>query len=456
MTWERRCYWGILLLAVLLRIGLLGAKWSELTEDRDAYLGIAAAVAAGQGFSSPGTDTPTAFRPPLYPFMLAFPARWWGAWGIAGLQLVVGVLGVACTMGWAREWFSARGMVLAGGIVACDPLLLRYTPQPMTEVTCATLLAGLLWAWARAERRSRDVDGLSRRAWGACFRCWLPVGALLGLTILCRPAFLPVPAVLVCFWGAVLLWSTFRGRQTQAPSANPSETDGHSNHPAWEQILLAVCVGGIGVLLCLPWGIRNASVLGEFKLTTTHGGYTLLLGNNPTFFEAVVRQPLGTTWGDYPADHPLSQPRWLQGVEAELARQGAQTEFERDRAQYRLALGHITADPEMFVRACLLRAVRLWSPWPIGPEASQLPRLLVWAVGGFYGVLYLLAIAGTWRLLRQPGGWTRLAPALAVLLTLFCVHLFYWSNARMRAPVMPILAILATASLPPTKPSATQ
>ncbi|MEZ5949891.1 MAG: glycosyltransferase family 39 protein [Planctomycetaceae bacterium] len=169
------CFWGILLAALLLRGSMLAVKWSELTEDRDGYLGIAAAIMAGDGFCTPGSSVPTAFRPPLYPLLLSLPDSWAGSLGIAVVQLFLGLACVAGTMIWARQWIPRGGVCLAGAIVACDPLLLRYTSQPMTEVASAALTAWLMWAWCRYARQ---------RNWGnLCL-----TGGLFGLAVLCRPA----------------------------------------------------------------------------------------------------------------------------------------------------------------------------------------------------------------------------------------------------------------------------
>ena len=44
--------------------------------------------------------------------------------------------------------------------------------------------------------------------------------------------------------------------------------------------LLAVTL----VLVLSPWMIRNLLVFGEPVWTTTHGGYTLALANNPVYY----------------------------------------------------------------------------------------------------------------------------------------------------------------------------
>ena len=54
-------------------------------------------------------------------------------------------------------------------------------------------------------------------------------------------------------------------------------------------LLAAVC--GLA-----PWAIRNQIVVGRPIVSTTHGGYTLLLGNNPSFYDHLRTAPRGTVW----------------------------------------------------------------------------------------------------------------------------------------------------------------
>src|SRR5436309_2095528 len=60
-----------LMIGLGLRLFIILNQASQLTVDRDAYLGIATSVVEGRAYSSPGSTDPTAFRPPLYPLVLA-------------------------------------------------------------------------------------------------------------------------------------------------------------------------------------------------------------------------------------------------------------------------------------------------------------------------------------------------------------------------------------------------
>ncbi|MBX3436582.1 MAG: hypothetical protein KF861_03760 [Planctomycetaceae bacterium] len=57
---------GVLMGAALFRAGV-ATFWPEnLHQDRDIYMALAEGIAAGRGFSVPGSEVPTAYRPPLY------------------------------------------------------------------------------------------------------------------------------------------------------------------------------------------------------------------------------------------------------------------------------------------------------------------------------------------------------------------------------------------------------
>ena len=56
--------------------------------------------------------------------------------------------------------------------------------------------------------------------------------------------------------------------------------------------LLTLAIG----LVISPWMIRNLLVFGEPVWTTTHGGYTLALANNPVYYREVLNGPPGRVW----------------------------------------------------------------------------------------------------------------------------------------------------------------
>jgi hypothetical protein len=204
---------------------------------------------------------------------------------------------------------------------------------------------------------------------------------------------------------------------------------------SWRGVVLA----GLGCLVVVaPWGIRNAIVLGRPIITTTHGGYTLLLGNNPDYWREVVEQPWGTVWD---GSRGPGQAVWFAGIQSEMQREGISTELAQDDWMNERAQRHIQDDPAMFIRACLRRFLSFWSVTPGGNAAGEWPPWMKIAAANFYVLLFGAAIVGLLRVvMARDTAW--LPPLL--MLAAFCgVHLVYWTDARMRAPVMPVVALLS-------------
>ena len=415
--------WGLaacLLIALVLRGLVVGLHTDELTRDRDVYLGIAQGVAEGRGLCSPGSTTPTAFRPPLYPLLLgclmvAVPAGVTVAFvnGLFGMTTVWAVYRIGQRLGLGRT------SLVASLLIAADPLLLQYTAQPMTEATCAGFVALMLLAMVSDEWQS------SRREW--------TVGALFGLLVLCRPTFWPLAGLMVVAWNGKRLC----GSCVVAKDGNGSHRSACLRGLPWRM--------AVGTMLVVaPWLIRNQLVFGTPLLTTTHGGYTLLLANNSVFYDEVVDQPWGTVWsGD-------SLARWQLELDKRLERDlgPRASEIERDHRQNTIAREFIASEPRRFARAVWHRVRSLWSTVPHGDVTGGPTRWLIEAVGWYYSFILLAFAVGMIVVARRPdrGRWWML---YALVITVQAVHLAYWTNARMRAPLTPVIALFAAAILAP-------
>ena len=146
---------------------------------------------------------------------------------------------------------------------------------------------------------------------------------------------------------------------------------------------------------------------------------------------------------------------------------GPTFELARDRWHRDAALAAIGDDPLGFARAVPVRVARFWGPAPLGEAADGLPAAAWWAVCFWNLAVFALAAGGivrVWGLSSSPlapspftpkpdacvrlrGGesGTNWRPVLLLPVALTAVHAVYWSNARMRAPVVPALAVLAAA-----------
>lgn len=199
----------------------------------------------------------------------------------------------------------------------------------------------------------------------------------------------------------------------------------------------------VGTILVVgPWAVRNQIYLGSPVLTTTHGGYTLLLANNPVFYTDVVAHGWGTNW------EKSSFDRWQSDLQAELLRQLGPnaTEVERDRSQSLRAREFIKCVPRQFLDAAWYRTRSLWSPVPQREVASKVSSWLVFAVGWYYTVVLSAFAVGmvVVAVRRQFHLWWAL---YAMVLTIQLVHVAYWTNARMRAPLVPVISLFAVVPL---------
>ena len=359
-------------------------------DDPDNYLVLARGLAEGRGFVWNGR--PTAYRPPLYPLVLAPMVAMLGSgpklsWGITGLHAAFGAATVLLTATAARRWgLGARGCLLAASIVAFDPVLVAQSRMVMTETLSALLLSASLAALALGGRRGAALGGVA-----------------LGLSALCRPSTLPI-AGLVAAAGAVV------GPGSRA-----------------DRLGRGTLVTLATIATLAPWAIRNAVIFGEPVWTTTHGGYTLALANNPTYYAEVLDGPPGAVWSGE------NQRRWFNGVGPSVA---GLSEPDADRRLRALALGMARARPRDFARASLARLGRFWSLAPTGAVYPRWQRVAttIWTVPIGVALVAGLGRRPLWR-------WPRIAAPL-MLIGLSIVHVFYWTDLRMRAPLVPAIALV--------------
>ncbi len=252
----------VLAAAVLARLAVAvpGLDLGRPLEDPDGYLPLARSLAAGRGYVLPADGRPTAYRPPLYPLTLVPLVTALGphvAGGILAFHALLGAATVALTARAATRWGLSSGpVILAAVVVALDPVLVAQARAVMTETLAAFLVALTLACLAES------------RPWVAAF--WGGLGC--GLCALCRPSLLPAAGLIVL---AALVCKPGRPRERGIRAG-----------------LIAVTT----LALLLPWAVRNAAVFGTLVWTTTHGGYTLALANNPYYYQDVLNSPVDTVW----------------------------------------------------------------------------------------------------------------------------------------------------------------
>jgi hypothetical protein len=393
----------LLLIAFVLRCAVVVVRRDNLSIDRDAYLAIAENLVAGNGFCSV-VGQPTAFRPPLYPLLLAACLSLGGTIAIAVVQIGLGTATVGLTWRLARNAGLARKIAfVAGLLVAVDPLLLELTSQPMTETLFAFLTTALLCSLTRPTGLKIERPIVS--------------GVLFGLAALCRPSIWAFGGLWIGFVAIRIARSFFR-KELSAETVN------------WRG---GITVAIVAVAVVSPWALRNWSVFGRPILMTTHGGYTLALGNNE-FFDADVVSGRERVWsGD-------SLRKWKQDSERRLAEAGVRQgdELTRDAALSRQAVEWIRAKPSRFVAACWLRVKRFWAVRPQRQDTGS--ENVSFAIGLWYTAVTLAGLGG---LLRHRTSWGRWTAGILLALSLTALHTVYWSNMRMRSPLVPVVSVFA-------------
>ncbi len=435
MDRHRLIFLLVISVAVLARLIVLIHRADDLSTDPDGYIAHARMLQAGQGFAGPYTGAPTAFRPPGYPLLIAVsplsgtdPQK-----SIAMLHLAVGVLTVVLTRHLADQLGLAADLGnLAAALVSLDPLLLRYSAFPMTEVLSAALLTAAVSAFVAFRRNQLLNSGNSIADTRTGLRrqtvYGVVSGILFGLGALVRPICLIVAALLTVSVLISELLTMFRRRTT---AAMPDVAN-----PAWSVVARTMIPLVLMTLTISPWILRNLIQFQHFIPATTHGGYTLALGNNADYYRDVVQGAPGSPWdGD-----ALGQ--WQRKMLESVAQAGISTldEPAADAWMYRQAITSIREQPSAFLSACLLRLRMFFS---IGTAAeTKVSRPLQLAAAFWYATMWMfVAIAGL-STLRGHSGFSTSELWLTIV-AFVLIHSVYWTDARMRAPLMPLFAVLS-------------
>ncbi|MCB1272297.1 MAG: glycosyltransferase family 39 protein [Microthrixaceae bacterium] len=220
---------GPVLLAAAVRI----LYWVTVTpnwrpdSDADQYLRLARNLVAGEGYALVFPELEmhaTAFRPPLYPFVLAGPSWLFGPdaiWPARVTSLLLSLGVVALTVVFVRRIAGNLAAVVAGCAVALMPSLLANDTITLSEPLGLLLILAVLIA----------LD--SRRP------IWAGLAA--GALVLTRPN-----AYLVVLIAAAFIW----------------------RYVGWKKALMCLACAAVVVA---PWLVRNKVQVGTWSLTTSQG-----------------------------------------------------------------------------------------------------------------------------------------------------------------------------------------
>lgn len=351
---------------------------------------VARSIATGHGFSSPydGNTGPTAWEPPLYPYLMAGVFKIFGiytresAWVLLTINSLLATLTTIPVFLIARKTFGERVATWSAYAWALNPYVWYWSIHWIWDTTLTPLILACIFLLAL---ELRDWRGLREWIW---FGALYAIGALANPTML---AFLP-------FCG---LW-IWRQRYRNGLSS-----------------LGGVVLSSIVFFAVLsPWVIRNYEVFGRFVFLRDDFGLQVRLGNGPY------------------ADGMLMAYMQPNLNKLELEKFQHMGELAYAQADKQAAFSWIRENPWRFAVISLKRFFYYWNGVP---RATSSRSPVDFRTSAFLATS-VLAIWGLILALRQkrPAAW--LFAGLIILYPL--VYYFVFPHARYRHPIEPELTIL--------------
>ncbi len=360
---------------------------------------VARSIATGKGFSSPyvGETGPTAWFPPLYPYLLAGVFKVFGlftkasAIAILTINSLFSALTVIPVVGIARRTSGERVARYAGWIWVFFPYAIWAAAERIWENSLTTLfLALLIWCTLALDER-------------ATRRRWIGYGLLWGVATLSNPAVLAVLPF-------VLGWLCWRRRQRQQ---------------SWRSAVALTVVALVAV--AAPWDIRNYVVLHRVLPLRDNFWVEVRVGNTGDISDIYPDWAIPST----------SPAQWH-----ELHRVGETAYIAEMRA---LALRFIRENPGVFLWLCGKRFAFIWTGyWSFDPayashEPLQIPNMF------FCSTLTALMLCGLvllWRNRRE-----HFVPYAAVMGAYPAVYYITHPTMDYRHPIDPVLVVLIAYAL---------
>lgn len=393
----RTSFFWILLIAMSVRVAtiLISHSYKFRTNDDNFSFGwemgrVGRALAAGEGFSSPFNQRtgPTAWEPPLYPFLIAGVFKIFGIYTHASALVLLIINSIFSSLTCipvfriARRTFGERVAVWSVWTWALLPYVTYWCTRWVWETSFSTLLLTVL-VWLTLVMEEREGT-----------QPWVQYGALWGIAALANTAvlaFLPVSG----------LWIWYHRWKKQKHS--------------FGGIVLASL---IFFAIITPWLYRNYRTFGQVIFLRSNFGAELRLGNGPG---------ADGTWMEYL--HPTQNVYQMK-----LYREMGELAYVAERK--RQAIEFIRAD---FLRFLGLDVKRLIYYWAGAPRLSNIPQLAQ-VKNSLFLTSSILCFWGLGRALRQrrPGAWLLFFLLLSYPLVYYCV----FPHPRYRHPIDPEIGML--------------
>jgi hypothetical protein len=392
-----RSPWTMVLAGFIVRVAWIALAHTYRIRTNEANFGfgwelgrIGYALAHGMGFSSPfgGNTGPSAWAPPIYPWIISLAFRAFGsytraaAFALLTFNSIFGALTCWTVYRIARRVFNLRVAMWAGWVWALYPDTISWSVKWIWETSLSTFLLSLLFLL------TLEMEGDERLS------SWLGYGVLWGAEALTNTSALSFLPFAGC-WLAFQLWR--RSKPFLVPAAASAIV-------FW--------------LTILPWMVRDYRVTGHFVLIRDNAGNELRVGNNPLAEGAYV---LGF--------HPSQNA-------AVLARYERMGEYAFCADQGRRAHDWIAAHPNEFVRLIATRVYYFWAGIPRLADKQVLAELK----NSHYLFLSILGIWGFLLALKRRVHGVFLLGALLAFYPV--VYYICFPEPRYRHPIDPQLIIL--------------
>src|SRR3954466_5905498 len=347
---------------------------------------IGYAIATGRGFADPfGSATgPTAWEPPLYPFLIAAVFKLSGIYSHVSAFILLTInsifSGLTCIPIFliGRKCFSEKVAVWSAWGWALLPTVMYWSTRWVWETSSASFLLVVIF-WMALELES--LDGVMP---------WIAFGVLWGVAV-------PTNTSLVTFLPVSGLWPWYRRWRTGKRS------------------LLGVGLAAIFFIAAIaPWVVRNYETFDKFIFIRSNFGAELRLGNGPG---------ADGTWMSYL--HPTQNALALQQYE-----QMGEIAYVAERK--RQAMDFIRADYGRFAWISFKRFVYYWAGRPRSSAMSALvdnSAFLASSILAFWGLGLALRK-------HQPGAWL----FFWLILCYPAIYYFVYPHSRYRHPIEPALA----------------
>jgi 4-amino-4-deoxy-L-arabinose transferase-like glycosyltransferase len=388
--------WLVAILVVLVLVHLGAAYHARATffsTGDQSYDDIAEELLHGHGFNMNGH--PYVDNPPVYPLFVAaaFGALGHDWWSLGLFQTLVDAVSAVLLFALGRRLFGTAAGLLAAAGFALYPYLASQGAQIMdTNIFICAFLAFLYCTVRAAEDRSL--------AWGAA------AGATAGLAFLIRP---PVAVVALFFPAIAAILGANRRDIVRTTAA-------------------AVVVG---LIVIAPWTIRNAVDYHAFVPGAAKAGINFWKGNSP-YAAQYISDGISVDLLPEHAGTPQPPPN-LNAV-------------QEDAWWRHQAVDWIRAHPGAWAHALWVKLVAFWT-WDLNPHTGGDAGTKNALYEATYGPLLALALLGAAL------GWSRgvrrrgVAAIMLVIVVFTAVHVLTVGYTRLRAPLDPLLMLLAAVLL---------